>query len=73
MQQRADRQRAQAPGGNAEALAELHGEQRDAARVLLGRSVLLGEANHQRADLRAEQRLLGGDELGCGEVAGQRV
>ena len=34
---------------------------------------LLGEADHQRAHARAEEGLLGGDELGGGQVADQRA
>ena len=34
---------------------------------------LRGEADHQRAHARAEERLLGADELGGGEVADQRA
>ena len=50
-----------------ELLAHLNGAQRDPARVLLGVLVLLGEAEGERADVRAEERLLGGDEIGSGE------
>ena len=46
------------------ALADLDGAQRDAARVLLGVLVLLGEPERDRADVRAEEDLLGGDEIG---------
>jgi hypothetical protein len=33
----------------------------------------LGQAHHEGSHLRSEQRLLGGDELRRGEVAGERV
>ena len=62
-----------AVGGELERLADLGGEQGDAAGVLLGRDVAALEADHQRAHARAEVGLLGGDQLGGGEVADQRA
>ena len=56
-----------------ELLADAGGEQSDAAGVLLGREVATLEPDHQRAHARAEVGLLGGDELGRGEVADQRA
>ena len=64
VQQAADREVAQRRGREAERLADLHGQQRDAARVALGRAVVGAEADHQRAHPRAEVRLLGRDDLG---------
>ena len=59
-------------GRQAELLADLDGERGDPARVHLGRRVLRLEAHHQRADTRAEERLLGRDDLGGAQVAGER-
>ena len=72
VQQAADREVAQRRGRQAQLLADRHGEHRHAAGVLLGRAVLGGEVDHQRAHARAEERLLGADELGGGEVADER-
>ena len=73
MEQSADRERAQARRREPERLAELDRERGDAARVLLGRGVLLGQAHHQRADTGAEERLLGDDDLGGPQVADERA
>ena len=54
------------------ALADLHGPQRDAARVLLGVGVARAELDRERADVRAEEALLGVHELDRVEVAGER-
>ena len=51
------------PRREPELVADGDRELRDAARVLLGRAVLALQAHHERADARAEERLLGGDEL----------
>ncbi len=69
----ADRERSQPARREAELLADLDGAQRDAARVLLGVLVLLGEPERDRADVRAEEDLFGGDEIGRMEVAGERA
>jgi hypothetical protein len=55
-----------------EQLPDLHGAERDAARVLLGVVVALSEAERERAHVRAQERLLGEDEVGRVQVAGQR-
>ena len=54
-------------------LADLDGEEGDASRVLLGRPVLLGQAERERADPRAQERLLGGDEVARADAARQRA
>ena len=58
VEEAAGRKAPQPPGGKAELLADLDRKERDAAGVLLGRAVLLGERHEQRADMRAEERLL---------------
>ena len=73
VQQTADREAAQARGREAELLADLDRERGDAAGVLLGRRVLLGEAHHERAHAGAEERLLGGDDLAGAEVPDERA
>ena len=72
VQQPADGQVTARGGRQLELLADLGGEQRHAAGVLLGRDVALLELDHQRAHARAEVGLLGGDQLGRGQVADQR-
>jgi hypothetical protein len=73
VQETAERQLAQAPGGEPELVADGDRQLRDAARVLLGRAVLALQAHHEGAHARAEERLLGGDELRCREVADDGV
>ena len=65
VQQRGDRQAAQARAAQAELLADLDGELRDAARVLARRGVLDREAREQARHPGAEQRLLLGHDV-CG-------
>ena len=72
VQQPADGQVAARRGRQLELLADLGGEDRHAAGVLLGGAVALGQADHQRAHARAEVGLLGGDEVGRREVADER-
>ena len=52
---------------------DLHGAERDAAGVLLRVLVLLREPQRQRPHVRAEEDLLGGDELGGAQVTGERA
>ncbi len=59
-------------GAEPELVADLRRAQRDPARVLLRVRVLLGELDEERADVRAEERLLLGDEVGALEIAEQR-
>src|SRR3954451_11828531 len=56
-----------------ELLADLGGEQGDAAGVLLGRDVGARDPHHQGADARAEVGLLAGDQLRGLEVTDQRA
>ena len=56
------------PARKAELLADLDRKQRDAAGVLLGRAVLLGEGHEQGADVGAEERLFRGDEVGATKI-----
>ena len=72
MEKAADSECAQTSGREAELLADLHGAQRNAARVLFRRLVLLGETLHQGAHARTEERLLFRDELRCSQVADER-
>ena len=60
---------AQALRRQPELVADLHGPKSDAPGVLLRIRVLLGESDEQRADVRAEEGLLLGDEVGSLEVA----
>src|SRR4051794_3160118 len=69
VQQPADRESPKARGGETKALADLHGERRDPARVLLRRGVLRRKANGQGANARTEKRFLRGDELGRAQIA----
>ena len=73
VQQAADGEVPARGGGELELLADLGGEQGDAAGVLLGRDVAALEPDHQGAHARAEVGLLAGDQLGGGEVADQRA
>ena len=68
----ADRERAQATRREPEQLTDLDRAQRDATRVALGVRVLVGEPHRQCADVRAEEDVLGGDEVGAAQVAGER-
>ena len=52
---------------------DLHGAQRNPARVLLRVGVTLSEAERQRPDMRAEEGLLGEDEVGRMQVARERA
>ena len=72
VQQAAEREQAQAVGRQVEPLADPHGQRRHAARVTLGRAVLLGQAQHQRVHAAAEEGLLVGDEVLGVQVADQR-
>ena len=72
VEEAAGREAPQPPGGKPELLADLDRKQRDAAGVLLGRAVLLGEGHEQRADVRAEERLFRGDEVGAAKITPQR-
>ena len=72
VQEPAGGQAAEPPGGKPELLSDLDREARDASCVLLGRAVLLGERDEQRAHVRAEERLLRRDEVGATEIAPQR-
>ena len=63
VQQRGDGETAQARAAQAELLADLHGELRDAPGVLARRGVLDGEARQQARHPGAEQRLLLGDDV----------
>ena len=72
VQQPPGRELPQACGRKAELLPHLDGEERDSARVALGVFVLLREQPDEAPDLRAEERLLGGDELGAAQVARER-
>ena len=63
VQEPADRQPAEARSREPELLADLDRERGDAAGVLLGRAVLLGQAHHERPHAGAEERLLGGHDL----------
>ena len=73
VQEPADREAAQADGGEAELLADLDRERGDAARVLLGRGVLGCEPHHERAHACAEVRLLRGDDLRGAQIADERA
>ena len=59
VQEAADRQVAEPRPREPESLADLDGERGDAARVLLGRAVLLAEPHHDRPHAGAEERLFG--------------
>ena len=72
VEQAADREVAEVALREAEALADLHRPERDPARVLLGVGVAPAELDRERADVRAEEALLGVHELGRVEVAGER-
>ncbi len=72
MQEAAEREVAEALGREAELVADLRRAERDPARVLLRVRVLLGERDEERADVRAEERLGLGDEVGAREVSEQR-
>jgi len=58
MKKTADRECAQSAGREAELLADLHGAQSNAARVLFRRLVLFRETLHQGVYSRTEERLL---------------
>ena len=73
VQQAADGEVAAQRGGQLELLADAGGEQRDAARVLGGGRVPLGQPDQQRAHARAEEGLRGGDQLGRRQVAHERA
>ncbi|MCP9484665.1 MAG: hypothetical protein MSC30_02290 [Gaiellaceae bacterium MAG52_C11] len=65
MEETVDRKLAQARSREPELLADTHGKQSDTARMTFGVGVLVSEEASQGADLRAEERLLGEDELGA--------
>ena len=65
MEEAADREVAETLGREPELVADLCRAQRDPARVLLGVRVLLGELDEERADVRSEERLGLGDEVGA--------
>ncbi len=73
MQQPAGGELAQPRGRQPELLPHLDRQQRDPARVALGVLVLLREQPDEAAHLRAEERLLGRDDLGAAQVAGERA
>ena len=73
VEQAAGREAAEPARRKAELLADLHGQERDAARVLLRVGVLAGEAQRERADAGAEEGLFRRDEARCGRAAGERV
>jgi hypothetical protein len=73
VEQAPEREIAQAFRRQPELVADLDGAESDTARVLLRVRVLLGEGDEQRADVRAEERLLFGDEIGALEVTEQRA
>ena len=58
-------------GGKTKLLPNADREHRDAARVAFRVLVLLGEQANEPADLGAEERFLGRDELSAAEVAGK--
>ncbi len=60
-------------GGSSELLPHLDRQQRDPPRVALGVLVLLREQPDEAAHLRAEERLLGRDDLGAAQVARERA
>ncbi len=64
---------AQPAGRQAQRFPDPYREQRNASRVTLGVFVLLGQANHERAHVRAEERLLGADELCGADVPDERA
>ncbi len=68
----ADRERPQAAPRQPELVADLHRAKSDTARVALRVLVLLRERDRQRAHLRAEEQVLGGDELRGGQIARKR-
>ena len=73
VQQRSGREDAQARCGEPEALADVDGQGRDAACVLLGRDVFLREAEHERTHARAQERFLGLDDVAGTQCAGERA
>src|SRR5207253_10366722 len=73
VQQPADREATQAGGRETEPLPELDREHCDATRVLLRRRVLSSQADGERANTRAEERLLGGDKLARAQVSDERA
>ncbi len=62
VEQAAGREAAKPARGQAELLADLHGQERDATRVLLRVGVLAGEAQRERAHPGAEEGLFRRDE-----------
>ena len=73
VQQASRRELAQTRGRQRELLPHLDRQQCHPARVALGVFVLRGELPHETTDLGAEERLLGRDELGAAQVAGERA
>jgi hypothetical protein len=65
-------ERAHAAGRETELLADLDRAERYAARVLLRVLVLLREADREGANVGAEERLLGRDQVGAADVADER-
>ncbi len=73
VQEATDRELPEARRRDPELLADLDREERHAPRVPLGVLVLLGQETGQRSDLRAEESLLGRDQLGAAQVSRQRA
>ena len=73
VEQPADREGTKPSGRHAQLLPHLGGEPGYAPGVLLGRGVLAGERDEERADLRAEECLLRLDELRAAEVPPERT